>query len=167
MGVSSGRGLRRLAGCPRGELAERLDHFVVRNLPKVGIVEADRAEVRVILEADDVIGLLPHRRQVFARRHRYRKNKPLWISPAGRAQRRTGGRARGDAVVDDDRGPARDLHALAAAQIALTPPLDLGELTVADRLEIRLIDTGKPMTSSLRTMSGAPPSTTAPIASSG
>ena len=49
-----------------------------------------------------------------------------------------------DNLIDDDRGPARDVHTFAAAEIALSPPLDLGQLAVADRLEIVLVDTGEP-----------------------
>jgi hypothetical protein len=47
-------------------------------------------------------------------------------------------------VVDDDRCPSRDLRVFAGAEIKLSPALDPGELTIADGLEIRFIDTGNP-----------------------
>ena len=41
------------------------------------------------------------------------------------------------------RRPAGDLHTFAPAQIALTPPFDLGEFAVTDRVEIRFLNAGK------------------------
>src|SRR5262245_10881692 len=60
------------------------------------------------------------------------------------AQRGARGRAGGDAVVGDDRRPARHIDALAIATITPTAALDLGKLTIAHRLEILLIDAGEP-----------------------
>src|SRR6516162_3646831 len=113
-------------------------------MPKIGIIVADRSEGRVILEADDVISLLAHLNEALSRRYWHRKDYTLWAAHTCRSQRRAGGRTSGDTIVNDDRYPARDLHAFTLTQIALTAPLDLGELAVTDDLEIRFIDPGKP-----------------------
>ena len=84
----------------------------------------------------------------------------------GGAQGRTGSRAGGDAVIDYDRRTAGDVDALAAAQIA-APPLDLSKFAVADGCKFGFVDAREPNQSSLRTMIGVPPSTMAPMASSG
>lgn len=59
---------------------------------------------------------------------------------------------------------AADIDAFTAAQIALTPPLDLRELAVVGCLELGFIDAGQSDHILVRTTIGAPPSTTAPMA---
>jgi hypothetical protein len=62
---------------------------------------------------------------------------------ACRSQCRASSRSGGNAVDDDNRDPVRDLHVFARAQTELSPPFDLGESTIADRLEIGFLDSGK------------------------
>ena len=94
----------------------------------------------MVFEADDVVGFAAQRGKAVGRGHRHRENEFLRIAHARGAQGRAGRRARGNAVVNHDRRTAGDIDAFAAAQIALTPPLDLGEFAVTDGLEIGLID---------------------------
>src|SRR6516162_2194161 len=98
----------------------------------------------VVLQANDVVGLFAHGSEILRGCHRDRKYERLRVAHACGAQGRTGGRTRSNAVVYDDRGTACDVHAFAAAEIALPPPLDLGELLLTDGLEILLVDPGKP-----------------------
>ena len=73
---------------------EDFNHFLIRNLSKIVIVETNRFEHRVVFEAHYVVGLPPQFGKAVARRHRHRKHKPLRIAHASGAQSRTGRRAR-------------------------------------------------------------------------
>ena len=72
---------------------EDFNHFLIRNLSKIVIVETNRFEHRVVFEAHYVVGLPPQFGKAVARRHRHRKHKPLRIAHASGAQSRTGRRA--------------------------------------------------------------------------
>src|SRR6516225_7624194 len=98
----------------------------------------------VVLQANDVVGLFAHGSKIFRGRHGDRKYERFRPTHASSAQGRTGGRTRSNAVVYDDRSTACDVHAFAAAEIALPPLLDLSQLAVTDGLEILLVDPGKP-----------------------
>jgi hypothetical protein len=69
-------------------------------------------------------------------------------------------------IYDDATRPLTSTPAR-SPQIALTPALDLGKFSVADRLELGLGHPDGWMTSLLRAIIGWGPSTRAPIANSG
>jgi hypothetical protein len=52
---------------------EDFNHFLIRNLSKIVIVEANRSEHRVVFETHYVVGLAPQFGKAIARRHRHRK----------------------------------------------------------------------------------------------
>ena len=114
---------------------EDFNHFLIRNLSEIVIVETNRSEHRVVFETHYVVGLPPQFGKAVARRHRHRKHKPLRIAHASGAQSRTGRRACRNAVVNYNRRAASDLRAFAIAQVTLAPPLDLGEFSVANGFE--------------------------------
>jgi len=94
----------------------------------------------MVLQADDVVHLLAHDRQGFRRRDRHRENELLRFAQTGRAQRRAGGGAGGDAVVDDERDTIRDVDAFTVTQIESPPTLDFGEFIVTGRTELGVTD---------------------------
>ncbi len=110
---------------------ENFDHFLIRNLSKIAIIETNRSEHQVVLETHYVVGLPPQFGKAIARCHRHRKHEPLRIAHASGAQSRAGRGARRDAVVNHNRRAASDLHAFAIAQVTLAPPLDFGEFGIA------------------------------------
>ena len=114
---------------------EDFNHFLIRNLSKIVIVETNRSEHRVVFETHYVVGLPPQFGKAVARRHRHRKHKPLRIAHASGAQSRTDRRDRRNAVVNYNRRAASDLRAFAIAQVTLAPPLDFGEFGVANGFE--------------------------------
>ena len=119
---------------------EYVDHCLVRNLAEIRIVSASGAEEFVIFKADDLVGLAAQLRNSIRRRHRHCENEFFGSAYAGSAQgcaRRCPG---GDPIVDHDGGTAADIWALAPAQIPLTPPLDFGQLAVADLLEFGFVN---------------------------
>ena len=59
---------------------EDFNHFLIRNLSEIVIVETNRSEHRVVFETHYVVGLPPQFRKAVARRHRHRKHKPLRIA---------------------------------------------------------------------------------------
>ena len=120
----------------------------------------------MIFKADDLVGLAAQLGNSIRRRHWDCEND-FGMAYAGSAQGCAGRCPGGDPIVDHDGGTAADICALAAAQIPLTPPLDFGQLAVADALNSDSSISASLITSSFRTMIGAPPSTTAPMASSG
>src|SRR5271169_2981600 len=82
------------------------DHFLIRNLTKITIIEADRSEHLVILETDDVVGLLTQFRKALGGCNGYREYEPLRIVHAGGAQSRACRCARCNTVVDYNRSVA-------------------------------------------------------------
>src|SRR5437870_3004479 len=63
----------------------------IGELPEIGIIEADRAEKLVILEADHVVSLLPHGEERIGRRDRHGEHQSARLTDAGGAKRRAGG----------------------------------------------------------------------------
>jgi hypothetical protein len=72
---------------------EDFNHFLIRNLLKIAIIETNRSEHRVVLKAHYVVGLPPQFGKAIARRHRHREHEPLRIAHASGAQSRAGPRA--------------------------------------------------------------------------
>src|ERR1700730_14508567 len=98
---------------------EDFNHFLIRNLSKIAIIETNRFEHRVVLKAHYVVGLPPQFGKAVARRHRHREHEPLGMAHARSAQSRTGRRASRNAVVNYNRRAASDLGTFAIAQVAL------------------------------------------------
>ena len=119
---------------------EDFNHFLIRNLSKIVIVETNRFEHRVVFEAHYVVGLPPQFGKPIARRHRHRKHEPLRIAHASGAQSRAGRSARRDAVVNHNRRAASDLRAFAIAQVTLALPLDFGEFGIANGFELGFVN---------------------------
>ena len=63
---------------------EDFNHFLIRNLSKIVIVETNRSEHRVVFETHYVVGLPPQFGKAVARRHRHRTHKPLGDLKGGR-----------------------------------------------------------------------------------
>src|SRR5271166_6856700 len=136
LGPSSDRG--------RGESREQLDDFVIRDRPKIGIVKSDCPEVCMSLQGYNFVRLLPRCSKTVGRRNGYCEDEFLRLAQPGGPQCRPRCRAGSNAIVDHNGGTTSDLNSFTAAQLALAPPLDLGELTIADRIEFWLVDACKP-----------------------
>ena len=74
-------------------------------------MEANRSEELVILQADDLVGLLAHGSKRVRGRNRDRKNKLAGATHPRGAKGNAGGCASGNPVVDDDGNLAGDIDA--------------------------------------------------------
>jgi hypothetical protein len=117
------------------------NHFLIRNLSKIAIIETDCSEYRVILKTHYVVGLPPQFGKAVAWRHRHRKHEPLRIADASGAQSRAGRRARRNAVINHNRRAAGDLRAFAIAQVAVALPIDFGEFGIASGFKRSFVNT--------------------------
>ena len=87
------------------------------------------------LQTYNFVCLLLHYSKTVGRSDGYCKDELLRLARAGGPQRRARCRAGSDAIVDHNDDTTSDFNSFTAAQIALAPPFDLSELTIADRIE--------------------------------
>jgi hypothetical protein len=87
------------------------------------------------LKAHNFVCLLLHYSKTVGRSNGYCEDEFLRLAHTGRPQCRARCRAGSNTIVDYNGSTASDFNSFTAAQIMLAPPLDLGELTIAGRIE--------------------------------
>lgn len=102
--------------------SQYLGDLAVAHLPKIAIVEADGAEVLVILKADDFVGLIPQVLQRGSRRDGNCQHQPPRAAGADRLQCGAHGRAGRNTIIDDDGHSLGDRSALATSNVSSAPP---------------------------------------------
>src|SRR5205085_6157477 len=123
---------------------ERVDDLLIRDLPELPIIEPDRTEGLIVLQANDLVSFLAHFRKRVCWSDRHCEDELLRVAHAGGTKRRACRGAGRDAVIDHDCNMASNIHAVAAAQVTSTPTFDFGKLAVADGPEFSLFDSREP-----------------------
>ncbi|RXH34468.1 hypothetical protein XH94_28450 [Bradyrhizobium zhanjiangense] len=98
----------------------------------------------MFLKTYEIITFCAHLRDNLGRCNGNREDEPAWISFSRRLQGGPRGGAGRNAIVDNDCRPTGNLKTLTISQIALTPPLYLGNLLAALGLEIGFADASEP-----------------------
>lgn len=115
-------------------------HFVIADLREVSIVIADGDEMLLLFEADDVTNLLPQLRCNVGTSDGScdydPARPPSGGSPGGCAH----SHARCNAIIDQYRDPAGNIHARSVAKVGSAAAFDLGQLAVPGALEFRVLD---------------------------
>ena len=112
-----GRRFRCLVFRANRKARDSVNDFLVRGLAEVGVIEADRAKELVIFQVDNMVGLFAHGSKGVGWCDRYGENELARLTHARGAERRAGGRANGNAVVNDNGDTARDIDSGAATLI--------------------------------------------------
>ena len=111
---------------------EHVDDLLIRDLPEIRIIEPDRTESLIVLQANDVVGFLAHSRKRVRWSDRHCEHELLRVAHTGGTKRRACRGAGRDAVIDHDCNTASNIDSVAVAQITSTPTFDFGKLAVAD-----------------------------------
>src|SRR5438105_1296497 len=123
---------RRMAA-PADELAD----LGVRHRREVLVVEADGVEVLVLAEADHVVDLLSKCCGGLRSAHRHRDDDPRRILPPDGARGGRRGRPCREPVIDDDGGPAAQVHWWHVAAVRALEIRELRRLARRGGLDLR------------------------------
>jgi hypothetical protein len=136
------RWLSKFAGRAAGLVApgdcQQVLHFLVAGLVELAVPLAHRPEKRRCFEAYQLVDLWRQLGQRFRRRHRYRYDNLAGAVLARDLDRRLHGRAGGDAVVDQDHGPALHLHGWPRAPVQALAAGQFGLFAGGDRVDLLL-----------------------------
>ena len=117
---------------------EEVDNRLIIDLPEVVVPLADRAQPRWLFDADDLVGVLGQRAHGFRGGDGHRQHDPRCAVCSGDVAGGAGGRAGGDAVVDEHRGTAGEVDARCGPAELVGPPLQLLALASFDSGEVGL-----------------------------
>ena len=139
--VSSSSGSGGVGGC---RALEARDHFVVAGLAEVAIELADRRESLWGAHADQFVGHIGQTVGPIVRCHRDGENDTTGTRSSCDLTRSLGGRAGGDAVVDDDHNPSCQRNTRPAGPVAACTAFELGALTSLDVRQFVSCHSGHP-----------------------
>jgi hypothetical protein len=116
-------------------LLQQPPHLLVARLRKILVPAADGAEVSRCEGADDLVSNAAEFGARFRCRHRNRHDHSGRLQPAQCGYRRAHGRARGQAIVDQDHGPAAHFESRGVVAVQPLAPVQFTSLLLGNSVD--------------------------------